>query len=314
MKLPSAKASLIILAIIIVSTIVVVYSIFKDKNPQQESVIAKGISVENNLSNQNADVDSDGDGLLDWEESLWGTDPQRVDSDSDGTNDLEEIDNDRNPLIAGPDDKISNLEDEILSNIEQSSIDEDSLTNRVALGFAENYFNSREGTNLTNEQKNYLVEGISNQALSEIQISPIYSTSELETFVVDLEPEKLINYTDLYLAKQINILEATIKNYSNPNYDNLSSFIINKSKELMEIETPVLISKEHVDLANRYYQLGVVMSGFNREEEDPLYVMLSINIYRQTQIEIEDINNQIGNFLEENGIIIGDNGIEIENE
>jgi len=51
-------------------------------------------------------LDSDGDGLKDWEESLWGTDPNVPDTDGDGTPDGDEVVNSRNPLIAGPEDLI----------------------------------------------------------------------------------------------------------------------------------------------------------------------------------------------------------------
>lgn len=51
-------------------------------------------------------IDSDRDGLKDWEEMLRGTNPQNPDSDGDGTSDGEEVAKGRNPLLAGPNDFI----------------------------------------------------------------------------------------------------------------------------------------------------------------------------------------------------------------
>lgn len=51
-------------------------------------------------SNANT-VDSDGDGLSDWEEEFYGTDPNNPDSDEDGYNDKVEIDSGYNPLGLG---------------------------------------------------------------------------------------------------------------------------------------------------------------------------------------------------------------------
>lgn len=48
--------------------------------------------------------DSDNDGLLDWEETLWGTDPDNPDTDGDGTPDGEEITRGKDPAKAGNDD------------------------------------------------------------------------------------------------------------------------------------------------------------------------------------------------------------------
>ncbi len=49
----------------------------------------------------NNDKDSDSDGLKDWEETLWKTDPNNPDSDGDGMSDGEEVRNNRDPLIPG---------------------------------------------------------------------------------------------------------------------------------------------------------------------------------------------------------------------
>jgi len=43
-------------------------------------------------------IDSDHDGLPDWLEKLYGTDPNKADTDGDGTNDLQEIQANRDPL------------------------------------------------------------------------------------------------------------------------------------------------------------------------------------------------------------------------
>jgi hypothetical protein len=198
--------------------------------------------------------------------------------------------------------------------MQETLVSDDSLTNRVAIGFVENYFNSRQGSNLSPEEKEYLVNGISQQVIQEISINPIYSVNQLDVFVANSEPEKLINYTDAFLARQVDILAATLDNLTNNDFNVLSSVIFQKSKELMQIETPALIAKEHVDLANTYYQLAIAVESFDEENEDPLYVMLAVKIYEDAQIKIEDINSKINNFLKDNGIIITDNGIEIENE
>lgn len=51
-----------------------------------------------------SETDSDGDGLKDWEEALWNTDPSNPDTDGDGTTDGKEVAESRNPTVGGPDD------------------------------------------------------------------------------------------------------------------------------------------------------------------------------------------------------------------
>lgn len=53
-----------------------------------------------------AGKDSDDDGLKNWEEGLYGTDPEKADTDGDKTLDGEEIRLNRDPLKKGPDDKV----------------------------------------------------------------------------------------------------------------------------------------------------------------------------------------------------------------
>ena len=50
--------------------------------------------------------DSDNDGLKDWEEQIYGTDPKKADTDGDKTPDGEEIRLNRDPLKPGPNDKL----------------------------------------------------------------------------------------------------------------------------------------------------------------------------------------------------------------
>ena len=54
-----------------------------------------------------ANADSDKDGLKDWEEALWKTDPKFSDTDGDGTPDGEEVAKKRNPTVRGPNDAMS---------------------------------------------------------------------------------------------------------------------------------------------------------------------------------------------------------------
>jgi hypothetical protein len=53
------------------------------------------------------DLDSDSDGLKDWEENLYRTDPHKPDTDGDETPDGEEIKLGRDPTKKGPNDKLA---------------------------------------------------------------------------------------------------------------------------------------------------------------------------------------------------------------
>lgn len=56
---------------------------------------------------ENENKDSDNDGLRDWEEELFHTDPYNPDTDGDGYLDGEEVDSGHNPLVKSPGDKLT---------------------------------------------------------------------------------------------------------------------------------------------------------------------------------------------------------------
>lgn len=69
----------------------------------QKTVISER---ENNGDLNQSDIDSDG--LLDYEEVLYGTDPLNPDTDGDDFWDGEEVASKRNPLVPGPNDELTN--------------------------------------------------------------------------------------------------------------------------------------------------------------------------------------------------------------
>src|SRR3989338_4036072 len=73
--------------------------------------------------------DADNDGLLDFEEALWGTDPQDTDTDNDGTKDGEEVTLKRDPMKAGPKDSletpVSSLKSPLIKGVSNNPPAED---------------------------------------------------------------------------------------------------------------------------------------------------------------------------------------------
>ncbi len=76
------------------------------QEPSRELPLADRSGKENNTLPV-ALKDTDKDGLKDWEEALWKTDPSNPDTDGDGSSDGEEVQGDRNPIRKGPDDLLT---------------------------------------------------------------------------------------------------------------------------------------------------------------------------------------------------------------
>ncbi len=147
-----------------------------DENIQEARLLSVG-----GKSNEVAEADSDKDGLRDWEEVLWGTDPENRDSDKDGTLDGQEVVVGRNPALAGPDDtlKSSPAQDPSVGKYSysyDSSLGE-TLTDQVSRNLAANYLEAKSA----NEFDSATAEEIANRTLKEIGGAEIYRDIKLDS-------------------------------------------------------------------------------------------------------------------------------------
>ncbi|MCR4283998.1 MAG: thrombospondin type 3 repeat-containing protein [Parcubacteria group bacterium] len=88
--------------------------LYKDNLPKEDDSISMVNQAMDSLNK-----DSDNDGLKDWEEALWKTDIDNPDTDGDGALDGDEVNQGRDPLKPGPDDK---LEEKISTSLSQGGV------------------------------------------------------------------------------------------------------------------------------------------------------------------------------------------------
>ncbi len=102
MKLKIKKSNLIILPVAIIFAVGLILFIGAYAKKDAFSQFTLWGAKETTISSQT--IDSDNDGLKDWEENLYKTDPCNPDTDGDGYLDGEEINSGHNPLVKGPND------------------------------------------------------------------------------------------------------------------------------------------------------------------------------------------------------------------
>ncbi len=110
--LPSKRFLVALALAIMIILIAVAFNYRGSKTGNPDNLVAD-INATTSIDSLN-NIDSDQDGLPDWQEVLYGTDPHKADTDGDGTPDGEEIKLNRDPLKANtapkgqePNDKIS---------------------------------------------------------------------------------------------------------------------------------------------------------------------------------------------------------------
>lgn len=98
------------------------------------------VALRDNTSRDNLNVDSDGDGLKDWEEQIYGTNPHNPDTDGDGTNDGDEIALGRDPLKKGPNDTLTRADtSSAITAANTHATDQPNLTQKLAEVFGTDY-------------------------------------------------------------------------------------------------------------------------------------------------------------------------------
>jgi len=104
--LPQKKFTYVLLGVLIA---VGGFFYYLEKRGGEERVAAGGVRV---AAAEQFQIDTDDDGLKDWEEILLGSDPDNPDTDGDGTRDGQEVKEGRSPLVKGPSDKYSDEQEE----------------------------------------------------------------------------------------------------------------------------------------------------------------------------------------------------------
>ncbi len=224
--------------------------------------------------------DKDGDGIPNWEEPLWGTDPSSADSDNDGIPDGDEIETKRQEIQ-----KKTNIQPENDLNQTES--------------FAREFFGiiaslSAEGS-LTDEALANLSQEFVNKTLTpSVMFSP-YKQSDLKTSYLTTDEARRTYYNDLkkniepYLETQLGLEMQVIASgiYLNDNsrIKNLSipaETYTELSKKLLTIQVPLEVATRHLAVVNGFSLLGTSLNQTTAILEDPVVGIAGLVAYKTT--------------------------------
>lgn len=279
------------------------------KQGQRTPTVSAGAQI-NPLLN-----DSDQDGLQNWEEQLYRTDPNNPDTDGDGTLDGEEVKTGRDPLIKGPDDSIAKAEEENKALNSSSN-----LTNKIFQEFI------REGGAATMfEQKipagakKALSEKVS-QMVSEEQKTTAYDPEKIGEIKIsqDTSPEATKKY--LYAVSGIfdrntNVEEKTdaldlyLEILNSGDFERLKELVpYRENTEKTALELRGLIVPKNLEWFHRkeiWYMEEIArhIRSFENSEIDPASALASLPLQVDLRVEFYQFHDTLlEEWLAENNI------------
>ncbi|TSC71748.1 MAG: hypothetical protein G01um101470_508 [Parcubacteria group bacterium Gr01-1014_70] len=264
---------------------------------------------QNKTAQEDLQKDSDGDGLKDWEEILWKTDPRNPDSDRDGLNDNEEA---IAQLNSYPRPQELNKQNDTVADTNEN------LTQQVAENFGAAYL-TRKLAAISNpgSLKTPSLEGLEALAFSDMkeaiehtavaEIPDKFTVADIQTYAdtSSLAVRTYINAVGEIIAKapntpqksEVEILEEVIMQENltalkeiKLHSDNYRYF----AEKIKDIRVPNLFIDSHVVLMNTFWRLHVITNNMAAMDVDPLKSLASISQYDQ----------EIKNSLEPLGIIV----------
>jgi hypothetical protein len=261
--------------------------------------------------------DSDEDGLKDWEEELWGTDPNNKDTDADGTNDGDEINQNRNPLKAGPNDVLS--DEEILSVSKDNNVyDEVGLTatDKFAQDFFTEYLLLKDSEGVVDEYgKNLLIESTISKVLDSDDSLIGYTNSDL--IISDNIDKDFVRVYGNTLGRIIfdnspetdsesDILNKIIAGGSKEEVrkiDIIISSYNNTAKEMFSVSVPKDAVEKHIDLIESIEQISKYIEDIGVINEDPIRAIVGIEGYERGILTLDNSLNNLRNYFANKGVI-----------
>ncbi len=245
------------------------------------------------------EVDTDSDGLKDWEEALWQLDPALRDTDSDGVEDSDEV-------------KTLRAEIKRENNIGEDDISNEGL-NQTEI-FARQFFSiaalaSQQGT-LTQESlaqfsaamddtiKNTVIDDFF--TLADLHLSGISKTDYQKKMVAIFQAAKDKNVNEFTAINNL-IKSQDPKNQAE--MDKAIKMFQELSSSLKDIDVPYQNSGVHLSLTNDTAKIAVALASIKNLADDPLVGILGVKQYSRYSTDLQKDYKNLSSYFSGSAIM-----------
>lgn len=244
-------------------------------------------------------TDEDGDGLKDWEEALWKTDPKNPDTDGDGSYDGDEVALGRDPMNDSPNDTIVKTEEGesrevfgIFYPYEYDETGEINNTEALAVNITENYLRAKATGQNIQVRQNMIANSVAS-AIEDIDIGLGELSSESLSITDDVNKERVEKYLSevgkIMLDEirdpagnetEIIIEMAVSQDFSRSGELRLVASRYNQAAtSLMSVEVPVMFAQQHTFLTDSLFGLATAVADMSQSEVDPMTAIVGTQHY-----------------------------------
>lgn len=255
------------------------------------------------------DTDTDGDGLYDWEEKLWGSDITVSDTDGDGTSDYDEVEQGRHPLWPAPGDEI---EDDYLDTFAVST--ETSNLNTLTEKLLTEYFRLREDGELTSDDKTELLENILSSDITIPEV-PTYgredisvsndTTASIRVYGNELGSLLQIHAQEMSQYDFAGSLQKAIATNNPESFKNLEGGIVLLESLIQNmLSTPVPPSAErlHVEFINATSLVATTLRYLQNIEEAPIEGYILLQQLQGTLDSLQTLQSDFQSYFQNKGV------------
>jgi len=267
-------------------------SVFKSLVSQTEK--QEGLTYGNEILGNLVNKDTDLDGVLDWEESLWGTDPTKKDTDGDGTEDDVEIEDLKKE--AGQSESLKLSLGQGAENLtETDKFSRELFTTIVTLN---------QNGQIDQATVDKLSESVFNQIQNSIQ-KKVFLISDLKLInndnkqAIQKYSDALNNiYTKYPIEKgMVSILQKLIADEENTDLESELNPIINQENkiisELVKMSVPQPLSLLHLNLINTSQKLIENIYDMRFFHTDVILAMSAMSQYEENSTALDSAANKL---------------------
>ena len=247
--------------------------------------------------------DTDNDGLPDWEEALWGTDPNDKDTSGNGIGDKAEVDRRKERIQA-----------DTLRETGETSSEEMTDTDKFSREFFATVAALKQSGNFNQESLSGLADSFSRSVTAQPLLDK-YSLNDAKT--VSMSDQSVSKYYDDFFEKisiyvstkrgsELEIIAAALGLSSTERIKELDPIIKSYddlAKELISISVPSDAVSAHLSAVNDLVKIALSLENAKSVAENPIRGVMGIAQYQKYNADLEFDFERINQYFENSGII-----------